>query len=298
MTHPSPPSRAAAIALFASIVVAWGITWTVAKLIVMEVPPFWMSAIRSLVATIGLGLLLVARRQMIIPRRGDLPVIVMISVPHMIVFSVLMSYGLMHVPVGRSVVLAYTTPLWVALGAWPALKERIPPARALGIGLGLAGLAFLFNPLAFDWSDGNALFGNAMLLLSALSWSVSILYTRAHRWISSPFQLVFWQALLATIVLFILAPLIEGAPSFAYSHRLALLFVYTGLIGTAYAFWALAIVNRSLPASTTALGILATPVVGIAGSAIFLGEGIDLPLLVAAAMILSGIAIGTMRRGA
>lgn len=276
--------------------VAWGITWTVAKLIVMEVPPFWMSAIRSLVATIGLGILLIARRQMIIPRRGDLPVIVMISVPHMIVFSVLMSYGLMHVPVGRSVVLAYTTPLWVALGAWPFLKERIPPARALGIGLGLAGLAFLFNPLAFDWSDGNALFGNAMLLLSALSWSVSILYTRAHRWISSPFQLVFWQALLATIVLFVLAPLIEGAPSFAYSHRLALLFVYTGLIGTAYAFWALAIVNRSLPASTTALGILATPVVGIAGSTIFLGEGIDLPLLVAAAMILSGIAIGTLRR--
>jgi drug/metabolite transporter (DMT)-like permease len=292
----APPSRLAAIALFASIVIAWGITWTVAKLIVMEVPPFWMSAIRSLVATIGLGALLLVRGQMIIPKRGDLPVIVMISIPHMIVFSVLMSFGLMYVSVGRSVVLAYTTPLWVALGAWPFLRERIPPARAAGIALGLAGLAFLFNPLAFDWSNRDALFGNAMLLLSALSWSVSILYTRAHKWISSPFQLVFWQALLATLVLFVLAPLIEGAPGFAFSWHLALLFAYTGLVGTAYAFWALAIVNRSLPASTTALGILATPVVGIAGSAVFLGEGIDLPLLVAAAMILSGIAIGTIRR--
>jgi drug/metabolite transporter (DMT)-like permease len=218
----------------------------------------------------------------------------MISFPHMIVFSVLMSFGLMYVSVGRSVVLAYTTPLWVALGAWPFLKERIPPARAFGIALGLAGLAFLFNPLAFDWSNADALFGNAMLLLSALSWSVSILYTRAHKWVSSPFQLVFWQALLATLVLFVLAPLIEGPPRFAFSWHLAGLFAYTGLVGTAYAFWALAIVNRALPASTTALGILATPVVGIAGSAIFLGEGIDLPLLVAAAMILSGIAIGTL----
>ena len=296
MSQPLPPSRAAAILLFASIVTAWGITWTVAKLIVMEVPPFWMSAIRSLVATLGLGVLLLARGQMIIPKRGDVPVIVMISIPHMIVFSVLMSFGLMYVPVGRSVVLAYTTPLWVALGAWPFLKERIPPARAAGIGLGLAGLAFLFNPMAFDWSNRDALFGNAMLLLSALSWSVSILYTRAHRWISSPFQLVFWQALLASAVLFVLAPLIEGAPGFAFSWRLAALFAYTGLVGTAYAFWALAIVNRSLPASTTALGILATPVVGIAGSSLFLGEGIDLPLLVAAAMILSGIALGTIRR--
>jgi drug/metabolite transporter (DMT)-like permease len=296
MTQPAAPSRAAAIALFASIVLAWGITWTVAKLIVLEVPPFWMSAIRSAVATVGLGVLLLARGQMIVPKRGDWAVIVMIAIPHMIVFSVLMSYGLMHVPVGRSVVLAYTTPLWVALGAWPFLKERIPPARALGIGLGLAGLGFLFNPLAFDWSDSNALFGNAMLLLSALSWSVSILYTRAHRWVSSPFQLVFWQALLATLVLSVLAPLIEGAPTFAFSPRLAALFAYTGLVGTAYAFWALAIVNRALPASTTALGILATPVVGIAGSALFLGESLDLPLMIAAAMILAGIAIGTLRR--
>ena len=135
-----------------------------------------------------------------------------------------------------------------------------------------------------------------VLLLSALAWSVSILYTRAHKWVSSPFQLVFWQALLASVVLLILAPLVEGTPSFAFSPRLAALFAYTGLIGTAYAFWALAIVNRSLPASTTALGILATPVVGIAGSTLFLGEGIDLPLLFAAAMILSGIAIGTLRR--
>lgn len=296
MTQAAPPSRAAAIALFASIVVAWGITWTVAKLIVLEVPPFWMSAIRSAVAALGLGVLLVARGQMIMPKRGDWAVIVMIAIPHMIVFSVLMSFGLMHVPVGRSVVLAYTTPLWVAVGAWPFLKERIPPARWFGIALGLAGLAFLFNPLAFDWSDGNALFGNAMLLLSALSWSVSILYTRAHRWVSTPFQLVFWQALLATAVLSVLAPIIEGAPQFVFSPRLAALFAYSGLVGTAYAFWALAIVNRALPASTTALGILATPVVGIAGSALFLGEALDLPLLVAAAMILSGIAIGTLRR--
>lgn len=296
MTAAAPPSRLAAIALFASIVVAWGITWTVAKLIVMEVPPFWMSAIRSAVATLGLGVLLVARGQMIVPKRGDWAVIVMIAIPHMIVFSVLMSYGLMHVPVGRSVVLAYTTPLWVALGAWPFLRERIPPARGLGIALGLAGLAFLFNPLAFDWSDSDALFGNAMLLLSALSWSVSILYTRAHRWVSTPFQLVFWQALLATLILTALAPLIEGAPRFVFSPRLAALFAYTGLVGTAYAFWALAIVNRALPASTTALGILATPVVGMAGSALFLGEALDLPLLLAAAMILSGIAIGTLRR--
>jgi drug/metabolite transporter (DMT)-like permease len=56
----------------------------------------------------------------------------------------------------------------------------------------------------------------------------------------------------------------------------------------------MAMVNRSLPATTTSLGILATPVVGVASSAVALGETIDAALVAAMAMILSGIALGTI----
>jgi drug/metabolite transporter (DMT)-like permease len=55
----------------------------------------------------------------------------------------------------------------------------------------------------------------------------------------------------------------------------------------------MAMVNRSLPAVTTSLGILATPVVGTLGSALALGEPIGITLLVAMALILGGIAVGT-----
>ena len=78
--------------------------------------------------------------------------------------------------------------------------------------IGITGLAMMFNPSAFDWTNRDAVLGNGLLLLSALAWSVSILYTRAHHWIATPFQLVFWQALLATILLTILALIIEGGP--------------------------------------------------------------------------------------
>jgi drug/metabolite transporter (DMT)-like permease len=56
-------------------------------------------------------------------------------------------------------------------------------------------------------------------------------------------------------------------------------------------------VNRSLPAVTTSLGLLATPVVGVATSAICLGEPIGISLILAMAMILGGIAIGTIPYG-
>ncbi len=198
--------------LFATIIVAWGINWTVTKLLVAHVAPLWTAAIRTSVAAAALLGLLACLGKLALPKRGDLPVVAAIGLFHMVGFSALMTAGLEHVPVGRSIVLGYTAPLWVAPGAWLFLGEALPKMRVLGLLIGLAGLALLFNPSTFDWSDRGAIYGNILLLLSALAWSVSILYVRVHMWISTPFQLVFWEALLAAAILLGLAAWFEGPP--------------------------------------------------------------------------------------
>jgi len=129
-----------------------------------------------------------------------------------------------------------------------------------------------------------------------MCWAVSIVYVRAHRWISTPFQLGFWQTLLATLVVTVLALLKDGIPHPVWTAQLVGLLLFTGIIGTALAYWAMATVNRSLPAVVTSLGLLATPVVGVASSAIILGEVITPDLIVAMLLILGGIAIGTIPR--
>ncbi len=292
MTDP-PSSIRTAVALFAFVVVAWGLNWVVTKVIVEQVTPLWAVAIRTVVAVVVLMPALFASGQFVIPRRGDIPIILVISLFHMVVFAALMTTGLKYVPVGRSIVLGYTTPLWVAPAAWLFLKEPMSLRRIFGIFLGLAGLLFMFNPRSFDWHDQNALLGNGLLLLSALSWSVSILYTRVHRWISTPFQLVLWEALLAASILAVLAFVFEGPPRIAWNAGLAAAFAYSGVIGTALGFWAMAAVNRQVSATTTSLGVLATPIIGMVISAFFLGEKIDAGLMASTAMILLGIAIGT-----
>jgi drug/metabolite transporter (DMT)-like permease len=289
-------SRRGALLLFAVIVIAWGLTWTVTKILVQSVSPLWITAIRSAIATVALAVLLFARGEMIVPRRGDLPMIFVTSIFHMVAFSALVAFGLQFAAVGRSIVLGYTTPLWVAPAAWLLLEEPLPPRRIFGIALGLAGLLFMFNPHSFDWHDGRAWLGNGMLLLSALAWSASILYTRAHRWISTPFQLVLWEVLLATSVLTVLALLIEGPPRIAWNTQLVWAFAYNGVVGTALAYWAMTVVNRHVPATTASLGVLITPVVGMAMSALALGEHIDADLIGAAVMITLGIAIATLTR--
>jgi drug/metabolite transporter (DMT)-like permease len=290
-------SRRAALFLFAVVVVAWGSNWMVTKTLVASVSPLWAVAIRSAIATVALLILLLARGQLIWPRRGDVSIILTVAVLHMGVFSALVAFGLQFVPVGRSIVLGYTTPLWVAPAAWLFLNEPMTRSRLAGIALGLAGLAAMFNPLAFDWSNHNALIGNGLLLLAALCWAANILYVRAHRWISTPFQLVFWQALLATVLLSALALGIDGLPQIVWTPKLTGAFLYGGICGTALAHWAMVTVNRSLPSVTTSLGLLATPVMGVVMSAIFLGEPVSTSLICAMAMILGGIAIGTIPSG-
>ena len=290
-------SRRAAFLLFAVVVLAWGTTWPVTKAIVAQVPPLWTSAIRSGIACVALLGLLLARGNLVVPRRGDIAVVVNIALLHMVAFAALVAIGIQFIPAGRSVVLGYTAPLWVVPGARLFLGERITARRALGVAIGVTGLALMFNPLAFDWSDRGAVLGNGLILLGALCWAVSILHVRAHKWVSTPFQLVFWEILLATAVLLALALLFEPVPDIVWSRELVGLFLFASVFGVVVAYWAMATVNRSLPAVTTSLGILATPVVGTLCSAIALGEPIEASLLAAMALILGGIAVGTLDRG-
>lgn len=287
------PSAQMAMLLFAVVIASWGTMWVVIKVIVAEVSPLWAIAIRNGVAAVGLALILVVTGRFVVPRRGDWPIVLVVSLFHMTAFALLMTIGLQNVPVGRSVVLGYTTPLWVAPAAWLFLEEPMPARRIVGVLIGLVGTGLLFNPASFDWHNEKAVIGNGLLLLAALCWSVSILYTRVHRWVSTPLQLVPWQAFISAMVLTIFACTLEGAPHVTPSLKLISAFGYCSIVGVVVAYWAMTIVNSSLPATTTALGVLATPVVGIVVSAIALGEKIDTLLLISAAMIILGIALGT-----
>ncbi|WP_063580581.1 DMT family transporter [Achromobacter ruhlandii] len=289
--------RRQALSLLIVVVLAWGFTWIVSKLLLQYMTPLWAVAARSVVGAAALLVLGVALRRVALPVRADIPVILSVGLLHMGAFAALVSLGLQYVPAGRSVVLAYTTPLWVIPAARVFLGEPIGRGRQLGLALGLLGLAVIFNPLAFDWGNHEAVFGNGLVLLAALCWAANIVYVRAHRWVTPPFELAFWQALLASGVLAAVAWAAEGAPRVVWHADLAWLLGYGGVFGIAVAYWAAVNVNRSLPAGVTAIGLLGVPVVGLLCSAAMLHEPLTLPLSLGMALIVGGIAAGVLDKG-
>ncbi|MDR1946809.1 MAG: DMT family transporter [Desulfovibrio sp.] len=289
--------RRTAIILFAMVIIFWGLNWPVVKVLVSLMPPLWSACLRCLIAAVTVLVVQCLTGNFVIPDKRDIAVILVIGILNMAVGPALMAVGVQFIPAGRSAVLGYTTPLWVAPGAWFFLHETLTARKITGIVIGLCGVIVLCNPFAVDFGNSDVLLGYALLLLNAFSWAIAILCIRAHVWFSTPFQLIFWQTLLAASLLAVAAFIREGPPSFAVTSELVMLLAYCGIPATALAFWAMTVINASLPAVTTSLGVLAAPIVGIVGSAVFLGEGIDLQLIISAGLIIGGIALGAVERG-
>ncbi len=290
-------STASAFALLFVIVLCWGLSWPVNKAILAYVSPIWAVATRLWLAAGVCAIICLATGRMKLPPRQDLPMVASLSILHMTLFAILTSIGLQYVSAGRTVLLAYTTPLWVFPLAWFFIGEALSVQRVLAILCGIAGLVLLVNPMAIAWSESGVLFGHSLILIAAVAWAFSIVYTRMHRWASTPFDLLLWQLLLAAVLSTVVGSILEGWPRILVTPHFIMLWVFGGTATTALAYWALSTINRSLPATTTALGLLAVPLFGVVSSMITLGETFDIATLAALLLIVGGIAIGIVPTG-
>ena len=277
--------------LLGSVILLWGINWPVMKLGIKDIPPMTFAVIRMLLGAVCMfGVLALRGNRIRLPSRHDLPIVLTVGLLQMGAFLGLVTVALQFVSAGRSSILAYTTALWVVPGAALFLGERLTGTKLTGFMLGMAGVAVMFNPVAFDWTDRDVLVGNGLLMLAALAWAAQIIQVRGHRWHASPLELAPWQFTVAAVVLFPIALFMDAGRSVDWTGRAAAVLFYNGPIATAFCFWAVVTVNRALPAITTSLGTLGVPVAGVAASAAMLGEPVTLTNLAGLVLILGGLA--------
>lgn len=287
-----------ALLLLAAIILVWGANWPILKVGLAHIPPLWLAVLRLVIGGALLTLMLAASREGFRrPERGDWPVILSVGLLQMAGFTALMNMGLQYVDAGRSAILAYTTPLWVAPGAVLLLSEPLGRLGVAGVALGMLGVAVLFDPGGFDWSDADAVRGNAMLLGAAFLWAGAILHVRGHRWRGSALSLAPWQMMAGTLALLPVTFAVEGAPRIDWNAISIAVLAYNALLATAFGFWAVMTVTRALPAVTASLSFLGVPMAGLLLSAWWLDEPLSADKVAALALILAGVAAVTLRGG-
>lgn len=133
-------SRPAALVLLALLTLIWGVHWVVVKTGLQYMPPLTYASLRigsGLVTMIGL---LAVTGRLRRPDPANLPIMLSVGLGQIGAGVAIQVLALQAVSAGRSSVLLYTMPLWVALLL--ALVFRIRPRRneLLGLLLGSAGL--------------------------------------------------------------------------------------------------------------------------------------------------------------
>jgi drug/metabolite transporter (DMT)-like permease len=271
-----------------------GLNWPVMATGVASISAVWMGVFRVLGAIVVVVPLTVATGNFTLPPRSDLPIISSLAVFRLAAVFTLVFSALELVPPGRSSVIVWTASLWTVPIAAGFLGERMVGRRWLGLALGIGGVVVLFEPWGLAWEEPGVALGHALLVLAAVTNAATSVHIRGHRWTISPLQAIPWQLGGAAIILVTLALVKEGIPDIDWTLQLGGVVAYQGVLATGVAFWAQIVILRNLAAVSTNLTLMAVPVIGVASSALLVGEDITATLLAGLVMIVAGVTLNLL----
>ncbi len=197
-------------------------------------------------------------------------------------------WSLQYTSVANSTLLANVAPVFVAIGAWLFLGDRISGSFIIGMALAFAGATLLVRNSA--GAGTQHLLGDVLAILAALFYAGYMLIVKRLRERFSTATIMAWSGLSSCAGFGIVAWL-SGDVMLASSSRgwmvllgLALVSHVGGQTLIAYGF-------GHLPAGFSALSLLWQPVVSAAVAWLFLGERLTWLQGAGALVVLTGIAI-------
>ena len=247
----------------------WGTTWVSMRIALEEIPPFSMR-----VATLSLGAIMLigfARfqgRTLAIAHRRTWIHICMASFFNIVAFSVFTPFAQLSAETSRVAIMVYTMPIWAAMLALPILGERLTSTRIAALALCVAGMTILISPLA----GLGVPVGIMLALAAAVSWAAGTVYLKWAKLEGDPMAITIWQLVFGVLIIAICVPLFEGTLHLDAGARSLFGLIYSGIIGSGLCYFLWFGIVRRLPASTAALGILASPVIGVITAMVVLGE--------------------------
>ncbi len=297
---PVPPpalKRAAIYGVAVLAVLIWAGTPAATKLAVGQLDPWAVGVLRTLIAALLALPLLLWRPAPLPASRGGRSALALASLGGFALFPLLFSFGVSRTSAGHAALLIAVAPLFTGLIA-ATLVGRLP-GRAwwLGALIALLGIVVLIDDrFGLALSDGS-LFGDLIVIAACFAAALGyVAGARAAREIDA-WSVTLWNALGAAAVLapFALALLPWPALwSLGWSGWAALIYLAIPASMLAYALWYWALAQDDIGRTGTIQ--FAQPLLGMLIAVLLLDEPLTWPLLIAAALIVAGVALA-QRKG-
>lgn len=289
--------QGAPFAYLAFVIFAWGGNYTWVKLALEDGGAWTFNALRYglAVGILGAVLLMAGGRHRLMPEPGERARLALVGVLQIALMTGGTTFALQWVEASRTVLIAYSMPIWGMLLALLILGERPSGPMLFGLLFGLVGLAFLFAPWTMDWSSRDSVLGSLVALAATLAWALGSVLYRRQRWRSGFWQQVFGQLVAGACVVVPAAFLFEQAPTNA-TPSYVIITLYNAVVPSILGFWCWARALDRVPVATASQILLLSPVFGVVLSAIVLDEPIGGTLAASAALIIAGAVLSYWRR--
>ena len=279
--------------MLVTLCLGWGATWPIMRISLAEIPPFSFRVSTALFGAAMLSaLVVVQRRSFRIPNPTAWFHVAVASTLNVVGFTLFVAFAQLQAMTSRVAIIAYTMPIWTILLARPVLGERLNAARTTGLVLCICGMSVLIYPLAGAGVPG----GIILALGAAISWAAGTVYVKWAHIQGDPIAITAWQLIIAFFVIAVCLPAVDGTLQvWPVSWKAIFGMAFTGLIGTGFSYYLWFESVRRLPAMTASLGVLSVPAIGVACSALILGERPTLPDLAGFALIFAASACVLLR---
>lgn len=284
-----PTLKPADITELLTLAALWGAAFLFMRMGAAEFGPVALSAVRVIGASMLLLPLLAWRGQLGTLRAHWRPILI-VGITNSALPFLCFAYAALSLTAGLSSIFNASSPLFGAVIAWLWLKDRLTPARVLGLLIGFSGVLWLAWGSA-DFKPGGTGWALLACLAGPLCYGWSASFAKRHLAGVPPLAVAAGSQLGAALVLTVPAvlwwPATAPSPStWAAAALLALL-----CTGVAYLLYFRLIANVG-PANAIAVTFL-IPGFAVLWAWLLLGERLTLAMLVGCGVIAIGTALAT-----
>ncbi|MEG2029495.1 MAG: DMT family transporter [Janthinobacterium sp.] len=283
-----------AVVVMTLLCVVWSLQQVGIKAAARDMAPVLQIALRSGLAAVLVGLLMLARRENLAQARAAWRPGLLAGGLFALEY-VLLGAGLQYTSAAHAVVFLYTGPLFVALGLHFRLpSERLAPLQWAGVALAFAGIVVAFVPLvpvAGGLANPHGLLGDLLCLAAGMAWGATTVVVRCSRLAHVPATQVVLYQLTAGCVLLLGAAAMLGQLAFTATPLVIGNLAFQSVIVSFASLLAWFHLLRRYLASRLGIFSFLTPLFGVLLGAVLLDEHVSTAFLLGAALVLAGIVL-------
>jgi drug/metabolite transporter (DMT)-like permease len=293
----TPQDRGHAIKLalaFVAIYVIWGSTYLAIRYAVETIPPLVAAGVRHSIA--GGIMLTWAWLRGFRPTRQQWLAGLVVGALFFLVGHGTLHWAEKYVASGLAALLLATEPMFILVLGWMMGQQKISRLSALGLGLGVVGVAMLTG--AELTVKGSSLLGLLAVLLGSVSWSAGVVLSPKLKLPSDALGRTALPTICGAAMLLVAAAVtgeIQATHWSAISTRSLLGLAYLITFGSVVAFTAYTWLLQRCPPALVATHTYANPVVAVLLGWLLASEPLTMRVVLASVAILGAIVL--IRRG-